>query len=397
MGKKMRIPKGALTLQTGGSGEVNLSADGNAIPKLNMVIYSGGALEHWYWDNLILDLSGARFPKKKYPILQDHITSLKIGYHKGKPICDDNLRFDPDRVVFVSTEESEKFRKVSAEGFPFEASARVRPRNIERVAEGSVAKANGITLKGPGTIFRSWDFIEGSVCTFGVDRQTESSVFSDKEEVEIFCGEENISQKQLTKEEDVMDILELKEKYPKIYEQVVKEGETKGKADAENSFKAAEPDEKVLVAITKLSDLVKAQGVTIEAQNEKLLSFEKSDDLRTEKDLAADADKIWEDKLSASSIREERFSKIKKHVVYSKFVADGKLDRAKFAEAVDAEISEWEGVENDNSEILGTSFSSKEDAQQHAAKLAKEDEEDDVVVNEYLKLVGDKIALTAAA
>ena len=390
-GKKMKIPKGALTLQTGGTGEVSFTADETKTPKLNMVVYSGGVIEHWYWDKLVMDLSGAKFPKKKYPILQDHITSLKIGYHNGKPICEDNLRFDPDRVVFVSTDESEEFQRVSAEGFPYEASARVRPHNIERVAEGSMAEVNGIKLKGPGTIFRQWDFVEGSVCTFGADRETESSVFSDKEEIEIFCGEENNEpQNQSTKEDAIMDIVELKEKHPDLFAQVLAQGEETGKQSTEPG-----KNDEVLGAITKLTELVESQGKTIEAQNEKILSFEKSDDIRTERELATDADKIWTEKLSASSIREERFVKIKKHVVYSAFVEDGKLDREKFSAAVDAEIKEWEGVENDGSEILGFSFSSKEDAQQHAIKLTKEQKEDDEAVVELLKLAGDSEAAEA--
>lgn len=401
VGKKMKIPKGALTLQTGGMGEVEFGLDDQK-PKLNMVIYSGGIIEHWYWDQLVMDLSGAKFPKKKYPILQDHVTSLQIGYHNGKPICDDNLRFDPDRVVFVSTEESEKFQKVSAEGFPFEASARVRPRNIERVAKGGNAEANGIKLSGPATIFRKWDFIEGSVCTFGADRQTSSAVFSDKEEIEIFCGEEgSLSQNQSTQdEEDIMDITELKEKYPELYAQIEALGVTKGTTEAAAEFKketAAEgANDAVLGAITELKELVQSQGKTIEAQNEKILSFDKAEDIRAEKELAASADAIWNEKLAASSIREERFMKIKKHVTYAAFVEEGKLDVEKFAEAVDAEVKEWEGVENNGSEILGFSYSSKEDAQLDAAKLSKQEKEDDEIVDQYLRLAGDKEALKKA-
>jgi len=106
-------------------------------------------------------------------------------------------------------------------------------------------------------------------------------------------------------------------------------------------------------------------------------------------------------KSQTCSIREERFAKIKKHVVYSTFVEYGKLDREKFSAAVDAEIKEWEGVEKYNSEILDFSFSSKEDAQQDAAKLSKEeqeeeDDDDDDAVNEYLRLAGDLEAVQTA-
>ena len=125
------------------------------------------------------------------------------------------------------------------------------------------------------------------------------------------------------------------------------------------------------------------------------IDFEKTKDIHAEERLNAIADKIWTEKLSASSIREERFTKIKKHVSYSSFVEDSKLNVEKLSEAIDAEIKEWEGLEN--SEILGFSYSSKEDAQLASAKLTKAEKEDDKAVDEFLAMAGDTKALKTAA
>ena len=57
--------------------------DGEKKPQLDMLAYSGGIIKgHWYWGDLAIDLSGMSFPKKKFPILEDHMTDKKIGFAK---------------------------------------------------------------------------------------------------------------------------------------------------------------------------------------------------------------------------------------------------------------------------------------------------------------------------
>jgi hypothetical protein len=392
MGQKVKIPKGAFVLETEGKAEF-VAQEGGA-PKLNMVVYSGGVIkDHWYWGNLILDLPGFNFPKKKYPILQDHWTDAKIGFHKGKPIVDTNLRFDPDRVVFVSTPASEEFRTCAAEGFPYEASARVRPTAIERLTKDAVAEANGIKLKGPGTIFRKMDFIEGSVCTFGYDRNTESSVFADKTEMEIFCdweeigGEEKFHQETITvkeniKETSIMDLDELKLKHPDLVKAIQKEAV----ADTESKFNAEKQE--IMGEVAKLSETVNAQGKQLKEQDEKLNSFEKDKVLQTELSWKREAKQIWTEKLDDSTVPLRLHKKAMNQVKYSKFVKDDQFDAQAFAEAVDKEIEDWE--QDDNDEVLGFSSSGKADDSK-SAKLKKEHEEDDAFVDEMLALAqGDE-------
>ena len=162
----MKIPGKALILEAcDASVSFDQASGEKASARLNMVAYSGGIIKgHWHWDDLALDLSGIMLPKAKYPILESHDTSAKIGF-TGKPIVGADLRIDPESTVFVSTPQSEEFQRLSAEGFPFEASIRVKPLAIERVAEGAMVDVNGIKLKGPGTVFRKWVFVEASVCT----------------------------------------------------------------------------------------------------------------------------------------------------------------------------------------------------------------------------------------
>ena len=50
-----------------------------------MVAYSGQVIEnHFAWGNLLIDLSGLRFERSRYPVLEDHNTDKKLGF-SGKP------------------------------------------------------------------------------------------------------------------------------------------------------------------------------------------------------------------------------------------------------------------------------------------------------------------------
>ena len=120
---------------------------------MSMTGYSGGVIRnHWWWGNLAIDISGMSFPKKSYPILRDHSTSMIIG-HSPKPKTDDNkLQFDD--VVLCDTEWANDFLARSDEGVPFEASIYAQPTSIERVEEGEIVDVNGYKFKGPGTIWR---------------------------------------------------------------------------------------------------------------------------------------------------------------------------------------------------------------------------------------------------
>jgi len=144
--------------------------------KLDMVAYSGKIIKgHWYWDDLALDLKGVKFAQTKFPILENHNTDKKIAF-TGKPLVNGNLRINPDTTKFVDTPESARFQRVSKDGFPYQASVRGRPTAVERLTKGESAEVNGLTIKGPASIWRKWEFVEASVCVFGWDSNTKAAM-----------------------------------------------------------------------------------------------------------------------------------------------------------------------------------------------------------------------------
>ncbi len=55
--------------------------------RLDMLAYSGKVIpNHFYWGDLIINLSGMSFPKDVFPILENHDQSRKIGFAKKSQI-----------------------------------------------------------------------------------------------------------------------------------------------------------------------------------------------------------------------------------------------------------------------------------------------------------------------
>ena len=373
--ENQKVPKAALRLMDSDHPQVKFAMDGEK-EKLDMVVYSGGIIkDHWWWGNLAIDLEGLTFGKKKYPILESHDSDRKIGF-AGKPIVDKELRINPDTVQFVDTPESLQFRKLSKEGFPFEASMYAQPLMIQRLAEKETAEVNGFTMKGPATIWRKTAFKEASVCVFGWDSNTRSAAFSKDDEMEITLEVQTKSESALadnegnsSREEGVnMELSELKAKHADlvlaIREEVLAEVKT-DKATLEQT-------------IADLRTQLQQKDATITSQEERVLKLEKSEAIRREKDRVAEADRIWAEKLEASEIPEHLYAKVKSQVGYTRFVKDEILDVENFSKAVDAEVADWVGKGVVKTKIIGGGGLSKETAPEGSTKLAEKEEEDRV-------------------
>ena len=348
------VPKGATSFIDKGCHATTSfvkNEDGTESTKMNMVVYSGGVIKnHWYWDDLLIDLEGGIFSRKKYPVLEDHITSRKIGF-SGKPLVSERgLVLNEEDTIFVDTPESAEFQKLSKQGFPFQSSVRVDPKNIERVAEGAMATANGLTIKGPGTVFRKWEYIEGSICVFGWDGQTSSSAFAKDEEVldyELVLSKPDTE----TAPKEVPTVMN-REQFMKEHPELFKEIVDSTTAQVTASFTS----EKVVMTET-------IQNLTsqLSESNVKITELARRDEIRTEKEMAQDADSIWNTQLKACELPERMFGKIKKGVDYNKFVKDGVLDKAGFSEAVKVEITEWSEFKvSVDPQIQGAGFTEKD-------------------------------------
>lgn len=384
-----KIPNGALRLvQT----DCHAFAEGEGDKKkLKMTIYSGKVIkDHWWWNNLAIDLEGGKFPLSRYPILENHNTDKRIAF-TAKPLIDKEagISVNSEKTEFLDNEESLRFQKDSAKGFPFQASMYAKPSSVERINEGEKAEVNGFTLRGPGTIWRKWEFKEASVCVFGWDSKTESSAFSRDAMTEIEFEEiggdkhNNNNTQQLNdnnnnKEVKKVDIKTLSEEHPELLKKIQDDAvaEAKVQFDAENKI---------------LKDKLAEAEESNEALGVKVQTLEKKDLLRDERERKATANGIWERKLSDSNIAEHLFDKIKNHVNYSKFVKDDVFDTEAFTAAVDAEIEDWE-KRGATTQVMGAGFTEKNSIDSEAQKSQKLDEENDGIAGNLLKLAGQTVA-----
>lgn len=330
--KKISLKRGDLCFSSGSvtafsSGEESTEPQ----EKLEMTIYSGGVIEdHWFWGNLAIDVNGMSFPKKKFPILFRHDLDRKIAFGNSVDVSENSLKLG--EATYVDTEDSREFRKLSKEGFPFEASFLAVPSKIEEIDNGEEAEVNGYTFKGPGTIWRKSQFKEASVCEFGYDPNTQSAAMS--ESVDII-GVRYHGKKEVKEETSTMNLAELKEKHPDLFKEIVDGVKSEMEAAFSKEKKTLENE------ISALKGERDAFSQKSEDQEKRLASLEKENALRAEREIRSDADKIFSDHISKTNIPERLFGKIRRMVSHESFVTDGKFDRESFAKAVSEELKDW--------------------------------------------------------
>ena len=346
------VPKGAMQLLDKGCHATAFSVTddgGKELTQMEMTVYSGGVIKnHWYWDDLVMDLEGLKLSKSKYPVLEDHSTERKIAF-SGKPVVKDGkLMLEKDNTVFVDTEVSREFQKLSKQGFPFQSSLRGVPKRVERIEEGTETQVNGFSLKGPGTVWREWDYMEGSVCVFGWDDNTSAAAFS-KEEIALNY-ELTLSKKDKPSKEEpkIMDLDQFKKDHPELFAEIVKTA-----------------TDQAIVSFTNeknvLTGTIEALNTKLSQSDEEIKKLAKRDAIRAEKEIFAEAEVIWTKKLVASDIPERMFEKVKKNVDHNAFVKDDVLDKDVFSAAIDTELKDWEDFKNvKDLQIQGTGFSAKD-------------------------------------
>jgi len=352
-----KVPKQAFVLNEGPNCCITFNKEDKSF---EMLAYSGGVIDHFWFGKLIIDLQGMKFEKPKFPVLQDHMTNLKIGFVKKPKSIGNELRFTDEVFTFIDTDESLRFREEASQGFPFEASIGIRPTKMIRLEEGAKAVVNGRKVKGPNmTIWSESKFRETSVVVFGADPNTASKVFveEDKEEVEVevvgLKEQPAASEQEESNEGGTMkDLAELKATYPDL----VKDLQTELRAAIEAEFKAE--NDSLKKDNSKLSEKLDTVTTTLSSQAEEIAVLNKKEEKREilakENELKAQANRIWDAELVESDIPSHLHPKVRTMVRHGKFVADDSLDVEKFTEAVQAEIATWKTDEEDE-EVSGLS------------------------------------------
>ena len=351
----------------------SVSKDEGKPPNLRMTAYSGKIIkDHWYWGDLAIDTAGLKLSKSNIPVLGDHLTSQKIGF--GSFEVNEQHQVINKETTFVDTPFADEFIKLSAQGFPYEASIYARPVKIQRLMQDEETEVNGFKMKGPGTVWRESVLKECSVVTFGADPNTKSAAMSEDEDVVMEVVETTLK----IKDKEVnMDLAKLKAEHPELYAEVI----ALGKAEAGTAFAAEKQG--LEAKITELSTEKEKLTADNKGVNDRLLKLEKEEGIRKEQGIKATAEAVFAAKLKESNIPARLHPKIRKQINHDQFVKDEKLDIEAFSAAIVTELVDWTPKEGDEEEgaILGMSF----------AKSVIPAMDDDAMVTRMLKSTGQSV------
>jgi len=169
------------------------------------------------------------------------------------------------------------------------------------------------------------------------------------------------------KEVKIMNAQELKKAHPELVAEIESSLEQKltAKFDGEKSAMTAENG----------------------SLKESVLRLEKSEAIRQVREVKSEAAGIWTSVLTGSDVPKRFHDKVKAHVSHEKFIQDGLLDCTGFTEAVKAEVEDWE-TRGATSKVMGTGFSSKDVEGEGAAKLKKEEADDEALANSLFEASG---------
>lgn len=199
----MKVPRTALTIspQEGSQFELLQHEEGHKDKRTRwrMVANSGGVIEnHSHWGNFAIDLEGLNIGRQRKPALRDHDPQKIVGHTQSIQVTDEGLVAEG---TFSDTDDGREVQAMLADGFPWQASVYVPPKAIQKLEEGESADVNGITIEGPGHVFRSSSLREVTFTSLGADENTGAAALSEvqitaviqtAQPEEVFMDQENV-------------------------------------------------------------------------------------------------------------------------------------------------------------------------------------------------------------
>ena len=190
-GKSAHVPAHAFML----GGEASrfalegVAAGETKIP-VSIVALSGRAVNHHYWETIVLDLAGFSQISTRLALDYCHDDTDIVGYIDEAKVEDNSLLCSGALVPFKENDRASEIHAKSNAGVPYEASLLWQGSRIEFVHEGVAVTVNGEEHVGPLYVAREWTVRGVAVCPHGVDpwTSTEFSASSSRKTCHVFSA-----------------------------------------------------------------------------------------------------------------------------------------------------------------------------------------------------------------
>lgn len=151
--------------------------EGNKLPRVKMVAYTGGAMIIGGWGStpVIVSLAGLKIPDS-VPLRFQHDGYEIVGHSTDVRV--EGAKLLLDGVISFDTPRARSIVAAAVNGFPWQASVGVAPDidGVKFVAENQTMDINGATRKGPFYAVTKGRLREVSILDLGADPQTKVQI-----------------------------------------------------------------------------------------------------------------------------------------------------------------------------------------------------------------------------
>lgn len=150
------------------------------LPSIEIEAYNGGVMNVGYWGPVVIDLAGMQ-ASEAVPILYAHSTfSIDNILGQTSAIANDGKTLGASGTMMGASETAENVKTLAANGFKFQASVGIDPKEYSDVTAGTVVSVNGQELTGPFTLIAQSKLNEISIVPLGADGSTSARIAAER-------------------------------------------------------------------------------------------------------------------------------------------------------------------------------------------------------------------------
>jgi hypothetical protein len=174
------IPKTINAVATDGSVSFVAAGDGDEQKqrRINMVAYTGGALNVGFGVPVYIDLAGLYISDKPTPLMLEHGRGIDAIFGQTDSVKIENGQVIASGPVLGVSDETARVVALADAGFAWQASIGVEIQSRQYVRRDETVKVNGKSVKGDALIVRRGSLREISVVSIGADQNASTLVAS---------------------------------------------------------------------------------------------------------------------------------------------------------------------------------------------------------------------------